>query len=197
MTLAPQRPDAGTPGSDLSFSPATDLAGRFLDAMMQLKADPSPARITSDEDAIAIALAASLRADCTRRQVGAAIFDIHGRCVATGRNGAPSGYPGCLSEGACPRGQMSKEQIAPGSSYRGGSVKCVALHAEKNALLHSAREDRRGGLVSITAAPCDDCSLDLAGSGLARAIWPEQRDGQWVIVERLLGPGQPIGDLYA
>lgn len=49
---------------------------------------------------------AEMRADCTRRKVGAIIFETStGYQVSSGYNGAPRGMPGCLSDGACPRGQ--------------------------------------------------------------------------------------------
>ena len=49
---------------------------------------------------------ARMRADCTRRKVGAIIFEpSNGDLIEPGYNGAPRGMPGCLSAGACPRGQ--------------------------------------------------------------------------------------------
>ena len=50
---------------------------------------PDHDRITSDEHGVLMAMAVALRADCTRRRVGAIIVDVHGRVVGTGRNGAP------------------------------------------------------------------------------------------------------------
>jgi dCMP deaminase len=49
---------------------------------------------------------AEMRADCTRRKVGAIVFEPDtGYQISSGYNGAPRGLPGCLSDGACPRGQ--------------------------------------------------------------------------------------------
>lgn len=70
-------------------------------------------RITRDEYGLALADAASKRADCTRRQVGAVIVAADGSIVSTGYNGLPSGRPGCLTAGACPRGQMSYPDAQP------------------------------------------------------------------------------------
>lgn len=54
---------------------------------------------------------ARMRADCTRRKVGAIIFDVNsGYQISSGYNGAPRGLPGCLSAGACPRGQHYEKQ---------------------------------------------------------------------------------------
>ena len=120
---------------------------------------------------LGIAAAVAQRADCSRRQVGAVIVKEH-RIVATGYNGAPAGGPSCLA-GECPRGRMSKTDVAPGSSYDTGAGACVALHAEQNALLWSARPDRIGATIYITDPPCDGCARLIAGSGLAHVAYPD------------------------
>lgn len=129
-------------------------------------------RPTKDEYGLILAKAVATRADCTRRQVGAVIFDVHGRIVGTGYNGAPTGEPGCLSAGACPRGQQSYSDVPADSPYLTGAATCIALHAEENALLHSGVEARRGGTIFITDSPCPNCDRLLGGSGLARVAWP-------------------------
>jgi dCMP deaminase len=70
-------------------------------------------RISRDAYGLKLAEAAALRADCTRRQVGAVIVAEDGSVVATGYNGLPSGRPGCASAGACPRGQMAYPSEPP------------------------------------------------------------------------------------
>lgn len=173
-----------------------------MDSLHALRAVAWPGRVTADEDLILIAHAVALRADCTRRRVGAVIIDTHGRVVGTGRNGAPPGYPGCLSAGACPRGRLTSDQVAPGSSYAaGGAGACIANHAETNAVLFSDPHARRGGTMGVTDGPCNDCARLLAGSGLARVIWPvtaTAADGSatWTIREHLLSPGAPISGHY-
>ncbi len=173
------------------------LFAAAMGALEELRQDTFPDRVTKDEDGVLVAMSVALRADCTRRRVGAVIVDVHGRIVGTGRNGAPAGRPGCLTAGACPRGTRTYTEVAPGSSYTGGAGACIALHAELNALLYTDPMARRGGVLYVTDAPCDSCSLHLAGSGLARVVWPVQVDGSWSLQDRLLGPEHPIGGHYS
>lgn len=157
-------------------------------------------RVTADEEGVLIAMAAALRADCTRRKVGACMSNAAGRIVNTGRNGAPRGRLGCLSAGACPRGQLTYDQVAPGSTYTAGAGRCIALHAEENACLYSSPSDRLGATLYVSDAPCDDCSLRVAGAGVARIVWPSvdpDAPHGWRIDERLVGPGHVIGGLYS
>lgn len=175
----------------------SELFQAAMSVLMPLKLEAFPDRVTKDEDGLLVAMAVAMRADCTRRRVGAVIVDIHGRIVGTGRNGAPAGRPGCLSAGACPRGQLDTTQVAPGAPYGAGAGLCIALHAEANACLYSDPAARRGATVYVTDPPCDSCSLLLAGSGVARVVWPEPTpSGGWAPAVRLIGPEHQIGGHY-
>lgn len=148
--------------------------------------------IRPDWDAyfLGIAGAVALRADCTRRQVGAVITQNH-RIVSTGYNGAPAGQPGCLS-GACPRGEHArviKSDVSgayeacscgyhywpcPESSTQGTDYSnCISIHAEANALLYANRADCQGATIYITHEPCPDCTKLIRGAGIIKAYWPE------------------------
>lgn len=116
-----------------------------------------------------IAAVVAERADCTRRQVGAVLMDVNHRIVSTGYNGAPSGVPGCMTAGACPRG---RSDVQPGSSYDTGAGACIALHAEQNAVLRASWADMAGSTLYITDEPCDGCSRTLSGTPIARLVWP-------------------------
>lgn len=122
-----------------------------------------------DDYFLGIAGAVAARADCTRRQVGAAVVDTQRRIASTGYNGAPSQGGSCLA-GDCPRGAL--DAVAPGSSYDTDAGACIALHAEQNALLWADPARLRGGTIYITDAPCNGCLRMLKGSGLAHVIWP-------------------------
>lgn len=132
-------------------------------------------RASWDDYFLQIAEVVATRATCTRRQVGAVI--VHGRRpVGTGYNGAPAGLPHC-TDGACPR---AHQQPTMGQGY--GS--CIAIHAEANALLHTAPADRDGATLYCTDAPCFDCAKLIANSGVAEVVvargiydtWPATRE---------------------
>lgn len=126
-------------------------------------------RPTWDEWGLALAKTVALRADCSRRQVGAVLMTPDHSIVSTGYNGAPPGHPGCLTSGACPRGVSD---VLPGSSYDTGAGSCIALHAEQNALLRATWEDMFGSTLYITDEPCDGCWRMIAGTPIAWAQWP-------------------------
>lgn len=122
-----------------------------------------------DEYGLLIAIAASARADCSRRKVGAAILDRERRVVSTGYNGSfPSG-PSCLA-GECPRAQSN---VVPGSSYDTGPGSCIAVHAEANAVLYADRARLQDATIYITDAPCDGCKKLLRNTRIKRVVWPE------------------------
>ena len=115
------------------------------------------------------------RADCTRRQASAIVVKDH-RIKSTGYNGAPSGAPGCKSAGACPRGQLSTEELAAYSSYDAGPGFCIAVHAEANALLEAGRDQTRGATLytwssTPNGAPCAGCWRLIKGAGIVRVVY--------------------------
>lgn len=120
---------------------------------------------------ITIAQAVSLRANCTRRKVGCVLVQ-NNRIISTGYNGAPSGAPGCL-EGACPRGQLSYDEVKGLQDYDRPESKgfCTAVHAEANALLYATR-DTKNTIAYITDPPCPGCRKLLAAAGVVKIVWP-------------------------
>lgn len=150
-------------------------AAKMLDAMEHglVRKDPRP---TWHEWALNVASVVATRADCTRRQVGAVILDEEHRIISTGYNGYPTDRPGCLSAGACPRGQTSYAEIPKDSAYVGVSIVCEAIHAEENAILY-ARKDLRGSTLYSTQKPCPNCQRFIAGAGIDLVVWPGATDG--------------------
>lgn len=136
------------------------------------------ARPTWDEWGLSLAAAVATRADCSRRQVGAVIVNTDRSVVAEGYNGAPSGEPGCLTEGACPRGRSDVPSYTDGpTSYDTGPGACIALHAEQNAIIRASWAEMRGSTLYTTNEPCGGCWRMIHGSPLAHVIWPS---GSWV-----------------
>lgn len=136
-----------------------------------------PDRQSWDEYFLGLAQAASTRATCTRRKHGAVIAKDR-RIVATGYNGAPSGYPHC-ADGACPRARSDAPQ---GHEYD----ECIAIHAEANALLFSAPEERTGATLYCTGAPCFGCAKLIANSGIAEVVAGGGRYEGWSRVQDFL-----------
>lgn len=123
---------------------------------------------------LTMAEAASVRADCNRRQVGCVLVNDDNRVLATGYNGALSGEPGCMTAGACPRGQLSFEELPAFSPYDRGVGKCIANHAERNAVADAQNRGVNvfGSTAYINHEPCGPCRLLLARVGVVRAVWP-------------------------
>ena len=112
-----------------------------------------------------IADAVALRADCTRRSVGAVIVGADRRIVSTGYNGGAPGSSSCL-KGECPRGKLTYDQIAPNSSYDTGPGACIAVHAEQNAIIHADWARCQGATMFISQPPCEGCMKMIAGAGM-------------------------------
>jgi dCMP deaminase len=144
-----------------------------------------------DDWALLLAAAASVRGDCTHRQIGAVILDARNRVVITGYNGSPPGGPSCLA-GQCPRGRhylaprldaSSAAQcicgarwpctlaVEPGSSYDSGPGTCIAIHAEMNAIIYADPGRLPGATIYVTDEPCTGCARMIAGAGITRTVW--------------------------
>jgi dCMP deaminase len=138
--------------------------------------DTTPSgRVSWDDYFLQIARTTATRATCSRRKHGAVVAKDR-RIVATGYNGGPSGYPHC-DEGACP---AATSDAPPGHD----DERCIAIHAEANALLFSSPEERDGASLYCTGAPCFGCAKLIANSGVTEVVasggrydgWDEVRD---------------------
>lgn len=119
-----------------------------------------------DEYFLKIAVAVSSRGDCTRSKVGAVLVDINHRVISTGYNGTHPGSPGCL-EGACPRGQLSYEELPAESDYGN----CISDHAERNAIRYAHPGEVPGTTLYVTRRPCVGCKELLLATGVRRVVW--------------------------
>lgn len=158
---------------------------------------------------LGIADSVAVRADCTRRRVGAVVTDpVTRHIIATGYNGSPPGEAGCLTDGACPRGRHYRslykggepadgilptfgqmcgcgkpwpcsDAVEAGSSYDTGPGACIALHAEQNALVRAGTL-ARGAHLYLTDEPCDGCWKLIRGAGIVRVKWYNgEYTGEW------------------
>ena len=111
-------------------------------------------RTSKDQWMLELADATAKRGSCLRAKVGCVLFDERGRVLATGYNGAPSGFKECSP--ACP-GQQHPDH-------------CLAVHAEINALMQCSKVDAIH-TVATTLAPCFRCYKALANTGMKRLLY--------------------------
>lgn len=120
-----------------------------------------------------IARTISERSTCLRRRYGAVIVKDD-QIIATGYNGAPRGDENCCDVGTCYREQFN---IPHGEQYE----KCVAVHAENNAILSAGRNaigatlylsgyDATTGELLVFPEPCLMCSRVIKNAQIAEVI---------------------------
>jgi len=90
-------------------------------------------RISKQDYYLKIASEVAKRSTCLRRQYGAVIVK-NDEIIATGYNGAPRGDENCCDVGSCWR---DRHNIPHGEQYE----KCVAVHAEANAIISASRNE--------------------------------------------------------
>jgi len=126
-------------------------------------------RISKQEYYLSIAAEVAKRSTCLRRQYGAVIVK-NDEIVATGYNGAPRGDENCCDTGECWR---ERNNIPHGEQYE----KCVAVHAEQNAIISASRSEMLGGTLYLAgfengnpiqnAEPCLICQRLIKNAGIA------------------------------
>jgi len=131
------------------------------------------ARINKEQYYLKNAAVVRERSTCLRRMYGAIIVK-NDEIVATGYNGAPRGHTNCCDTGECYREKMG---IPHGEQYE----KCVAVHAEQNAIISAARSEMLGSTMylagydlatgeELAAEPCLICQRLIANAGIRRVI---------------------------
>lgn len=113
-----------------------------------------------------LAVAASARANCSGRTVGAVVVRNE-RVILTGYNGTPSKFTNCR-DGGCERCKR-KGDYESGTAYD----LCICVHAEQNAMLTAAREGIRteGSTVYSTLEPCFSCLKEALQAGVERVVY--------------------------
>lgn len=119
-------------------------------------------RISKHEMFMSIAQTLSERSTCVRRGVGCVLVDRHGRVLATGYNGVPSGAVHCIED------PCSGANSVSGTNLDG----CLAIHAEQNALLQCSN------VLDIhvcytTLSPCITCIKLLLNTSCQQIVYSE------------------------
>lgn len=144
-------------------------------------------RITRDTAFLLMAHTLSLRSTCKRACQGAIITTEEGRILSLGYNGVPKGTPHCIdipcSGVNFPSGQ--------------GLDKCLAIHAEQNAIARLQEFDKAHTLYTINK-PCISCGKLVRATPIKRICYCNNYSG----ISQLDGliydcvPWSVIRDLY-
>ena len=107
-----------------------------------------------------VAFAVAEMGTCPRRNVGALILDSFGHILSTGYNGMPRGMTSCgLSQ--CDGLSMPSGQ---------GLDRCLAVHAEQNALLQ-CRSIGGARILVTTTSPCIHCIKMLLNTPIEDIVY--------------------------
>jgi len=120
-------------------------------------------RPDSDEYFLKIASVVAERSTCRRHHIGAvAVKGKH--ILATGYNGAPSGFKDCLELG-CLRDEMN---IPSGTRQE----ICRGIHAEQNVIIQATLHgvSLEGSTIYATHTPCVLCSKMLVNARIKRYV---------------------------
>lgn len=137
------------------------------------EAQPSVvSRPTKTEYYLNIAAEVAKRSTCLRRKYGAIIVK-NDEIISTGYNGSPRGEENCCDVGSCWR---EKHGIPHGEQYE----KCVAVHAEQNAIISASRRDMLGATLYLAGweneerikdpQPCAICAKLIKNAGIQEII---------------------------
>lgn len=103
----------------------------------------------------------------------AAIIVKDDRLRSTGHNGTPSKQANC-----CDVNAHIAEKVQAGDPNAKHEhhmwAKRHEIHAEINAIMYSAPEERNGATLYCTLQPCEDCAKAIAGSGIKRVVYEQE-----------------------
>jgi len=120
-------------------------------------------RPDTDEYFLKVAAVVAERSTCRRHHIGAvAVKEKH--ILATGYNGAPSGFKDCLELG-CLRDELG---IPSGERHE----ICRAIHAEQNVIIQAALHgvSLEGSTIYATHTPCVLCAKMLVNARIKRYV---------------------------
>lgn len=120
---------------------------------------------------LSIAAEVAQGSTCLRRQYGAVIVR-EDEIIATGYNGSPRGEANCCDVGSCWR---EANGVPHGQQYE----RCVAVHAEMNAIISAPRRDMIGSTLylagfqdgePIKPEPCLICRRLIQNAGIKEVV---------------------------
>ncbi len=120
-------------------------------------------RVDTDAYFLKIASVVAERSTCRRHHIGAiAVRDKH--ILATGYNGAPSGFTDCLKLG-CLRNDLNLQSAERPEICRG-------IHAEQNVIIQAGLHgvSLEGSTIYCTHTPCNQCAKMLVNARIKRYI---------------------------
>ena len=128
---------------------------------------------------------------CLSRQIGVVIV-VNGLIRSMGYNGPPATIPSCnkgwykdmigREVDICPR-----YHINPDLQSGEGLDKCIAVHAERSALIHAAQNGvniNNGTLFMTCGIPCKDCMVEIIEAGISEIVVTEiYEDGAYYDIQ--------------
>lgn len=115
-----------------------------------------------DEYFVNLVIETAKRSSCLKRNVGALIVKDN-IILTTGYNGAPRNINSCFDNDKCWRKSMK---------IRHGENKdlCMAVHAEANAIYHSAKKgiSIEDSELYVTTYPCPSCAKAVINTGIKK-----------------------------
>ena len=124
------------------------------------------ARISKPDWFMLMTQVISMRATCSRRQVGCVLVDNHDNVISTGYNGVARGMLHC-TEYPCPGADCLSGQ---------GLDLCEAIHAEQNALLQCSDVNKIKDCYTSTF-PCVHCIKLLMNTSCLNIYYHEPYPG--------------------
>lgn len=119
-------------------------------------------RPSKDDYFLEMARLVAKRATCPRRAVGCVITNQYGHVMSTGYNGVPINYAHCITSPCGGQGGASSK----------GLDKCMATHAEQNALLQCPNV-MEINTIYCTTSPCITCAKLIGNTSCKRVVCDE------------------------
>jgi dCMP deaminase len=99
------------------------------------------------------------RSTCRRRKVAAILTTENGKLISIGYNGVPRGLTHCI-DSPC-EGETDQS---------GDNSKCLAIHAEQNAIIQAESRIKEASYLYCSTTPCFNCSKLIISAGIKNVV---------------------------